>query len=44
MKQVYTALLYLSIPVMLLRLLWRSLKLPAYRHRIGERFGWLSVV
>lgn len=43
MKQVYTALLYLSIPVMLLRLLWRSLKLPAYRHRIGERFGWLRV-
>ncbi|MCB1852775.1 MAG: lipid IV(A) 3-deoxy-D-manno-octulosonic acid transferase [Gammaproteobacteria bacterium] len=43
MKQVYTVLLYLSIPVMLLRLLWRSLKLPAYRHRIGERFGWLRV-
>jgi 3-deoxy-D-manno-octulosonic-acid transferase len=35
----YTTLLYLALPFILLRLLWRSLRAPAYRHRVRERFG-----
>ncbi|WP_295449946.1 lipid IV(A) 3-deoxy-D-manno-octulosonic acid transferase [uncultured Thiodictyon sp.] len=34
---IYTLLLRLLLPIMLLRLLWRSLKAPAYRQRIAER-------
>ncbi len=36
----YTCLLYLLIPLILLRLFWRSLHLPAYRQRWTERFGF----
>ncbi len=36
----YSLLLYLITPLVLLRLLWRSRALPAYRQRIGERFGF----
>lgn len=39
MRLLYTALLYLLTPFVLLRLLWRSRQLPDYRRRIGERFG-----
>ena len=39
MRGIYTALLYLILPYMLLRLLWRSLKTPAYRGRWKERLG-----
>jgi 3-deoxy-D-manno-octulosonic-acid transferase len=35
----YTILFYLAIPFILLRLLWRSIKAPAYRHRWCERFA-----
>jgi 3-deoxy-D-manno-octulosonic-acid transferase len=35
----YTLLLYLLLPWVLLRLLYRSLKAPAYRRRWRERFG-----
>ena len=35
----YSLLLYLSSPLILLRLLWRSLRAPAYRQRWRERFG-----
>lgn len=38
----YSLLLYLLIPLVIIRLLLRSLKLPAYRHRISERFGFGS--
>ena len=38
-RRLYTVLLYLSLPLVLLRLLWRSLKAPAYRRRWSERFG-----
>jgi len=38
----YTGLLYLLLPLVLLRLLWRSLRAPAYRQRIGERFGFFE--
>lgn len=36
----YTFLFYLILPVVLIRLLWRSLRQPAYRKRMGERFGY----
>ncbi len=36
---IYTFLLYLLLPLMLLRLLLRSIKTPAYRQRWQERLG-----
>jgi 3-deoxy-D-manno-octulosonic-acid transferase len=36
---VYDLLLYLAVPFVLLRLLWRSRRLPAYRERWRERLG-----
>ncbi len=39
MRHFYTTLLYLALPLVLLRLLWRSLKAPDYRSRWRERFG-----
>src|SRR5258706_14783986 len=39
MRLLYTCLLYLLTPLVLLRLLWKSLELPGYRQRIAERFG-----
>ncbi|MCP3669579.1 MAG: 3-deoxy-D-manno-octulosonic acid transferase [Gammaproteobacteria bacterium] len=39
MLHLYTILFYLLVPVILLRLLWRSLRAPAYRRRWLERFG-----
>jgi 3-deoxy-D-manno-octulosonic-acid transferase len=38
-RGVYTVLLYLSLPLVLLRLFWRSLKAPGYRRRWLERLG-----
>jgi len=35
----YSLLLYLLLPLTLLRLLWRGLRAPAYWKRWGERFG-----
>lgn len=35
----YTALLYLALPFVPLKLLWRGIKQPAYRQHWGERFG-----
>jgi len=42
MRALYTVLLYLLTPFVLLRLLWRSRELPAYRQRWGERFGLVA--
>lgn len=42
MRQLYTLILCLILPFVLLRLYWRSLKGPEYRRRILERFGILS--
>lgn len=42
MRFFYTALLWLLLPVILLRLLWRARKQPEYLHHIGERFGFYS--
>jgi len=39
MRRIYTAILYLMLPLVLLRLLWRSRLAPAYRERWDERFG-----
>ena len=39
MRHIYTLLLYLLFPLVLLRLLWRSFKAPAYRRRWRERLG-----
>ncbi|NJD07910.1 MAG: 3-deoxy-D-manno-octulosonic acid transferase [Methylococcaceae bacterium] len=40
MRRLYTALFRLAVPAVVGRLLWRSLKAPAYRQRIPERFGY----
>lgn len=39
MRTLYTVLLTALLPFVLSRLLWRSIKLPAYRHRWHERLG-----
>lgn len=39
MRHLYTLLLYALLPVILLRLLWRSYKTPAYSRGWKERFG-----
>lgn len=39
MRYLYSALLYLLVPLLLLRMLWRSRRAPAYRRRLPERFG-----
>ncbi|MEQ1599609.1 MAG: lipid IV(A) 3-deoxy-D-manno-octulosonic acid transferase [Methylotenera sp.] len=36
----YSLLLYLALPFVPLRLLWRGIKQPAYRQHWGERFGF----
>ncbi|MGR9045710.1 MAG: lipid IV(A) 3-deoxy-D-manno-octulosonic acid transferase [Gammaproteobacteria bacterium] len=40
MRWLYSAVFYLILPLVLSRLLWRSIKAPAYRQRIHERLGW----
>ncbi len=42
MRVLYSLLLYLLLPLVLLRLLYRSIKNKGYRQRMGERFGLLS--
>ena len=39
MRTLYTALLYLLAPLVLLRLVWRGLRSPEYRDCWSERFG-----
>ncbi len=36
----YSALMYLLLPLMLLRLQWRGISSPAYRQRWQERLAW----
>jgi len=43
-RLLYTLLFYLLLPLVLLRLLWRSRKAPEYRKRWGERFGFVPTV
>ena len=39
MARLYSLLLYLALPFLLLRLAWRSRRAPAYRERWSERLG-----
>lgn len=43
MRYLYTFLLYLSLPFIFLRLLWRSLSLRDYRLRFKERLGYYPI-
>lgn len=40
MRYLYTFLFYLALPFVFFRLWWRSRRQPAYKQRIGERFGY----
>lgn len=40
----YSLLFYLLIPLVVLRLLWRSYRAPAYLHRWKERFGFVPAL
>ncbi len=40
MRRLYTLILYLLLPGVMARLLWRSTKSPGYRQRWKERFGF----
>ncbi|EKD70008.1 MAG: hypothetical protein ACD_46C00676G0004 [uncultured bacterium] len=42
MRYFYSFLLYLAVPFILLRLLWRSRQQPDYRVRLAERFGFYT--
>ncbi len=39
LRALYTCLMLLALPFMVMRLFWKSLKLPTYRARISERLG-----
>ncbi|MDP6415044.1 MAG: lipid IV(A) 3-deoxy-D-manno-octulosonic acid transferase [Gammaproteobacteria bacterium] len=39
LRFLYSLILYLAVPIILLRLYLRGIKAPAYRQRIGERFA-----
>lgn len=41
MRWFYTLIFYLAIPIILLRLLWRAWRAPAYARRWHERFGFI---
>lgn len=43
MRKLYTLVMYLLVPAVLLRLLWKSRRLQAYRHRISERFSMCKI-
>ncbi|MDG2176473.1 MAG: lipid IV(A) 3-deoxy-D-manno-octulosonic acid transferase [Gammaproteobacteria bacterium] len=39
-RLLYSTLFYLATPLLILRLIWRSFKSPAYLHRWSERFAF----
>lgn len=43
LRKLYTSLLYLLVPLVLVRLYWRGRQAPAYRLRWRERFGFNTV-
>ena len=43
LRSVYTFLLYVCMPFVLLRLYWKGRRLPAYRRRINERFSLCDI-
>ena len=44
MRYLYSLLIYLLVPFVVLRLLWRSRRVPGYRRRWAERFGFFQRV
>lgn len=40
MRAAYVLLTWLIAPLLLIHLFWRGLRVPGYRRRIGERFGF----
>lgn len=44
MRFIYNVLIYLAAPMVLLMHLWRGLRDPSYRDRLGERFGFGPVL
>jgi 3-deoxy-D-manno-octulosonic-acid transferase len=42
MRFFYTIIFYISLPLILLRLYWRSRQAPAYARRWRERFGFIT--
>ncbi len=44
MRYLYTFLVYLAMPFVILRMLWRSRRIKGYRARLGERFGNIPVL
>lgn len=43
MRIIYTVLLFLALPLIFLRLLWKSRRQSAYRERLAERAGYYSI-
>ncbi len=43
MRYLYNLFCYILVPFVLLRLLWQSRKVPGYRHRVRERFGYFNI-
>lgn len=43
-RWLYSLLWHLLLPLIPLRLVWRSIKQPAYRHHVAERFGFYPAV
>ena len=44
MRLIYTGLLYLLLPLALLRLYWRGRRDPGHRQRWRERLGWIPLL
>ena len=42
MRRIYTFFLYLLVPMIVLRLVWKGRRLAAYRQRMRERFALIS--
>lgn len=42
LRSIYSLLFYFAIPLVLLRLLWRSRREPLYRATMGQRFGFVQ--
>lgn len=43
MRRVYTLISVLALPAIVARLWWRGRRLPGYRQRMGERFGFIRL-
>ena len=44
LRYLYTLIFYVSLPVIILRLFWRSIQAPQYRQRCLERFGFVATM